>query len=290
VMALLIEQELHALAVPEDAGGGGATALLALLAVEQIAEASAAAGLALGEHQAALAAVPADGPPAALADGGEEVQAENGTVRGRVAQVMAASDDVPLVVLGGAAGAGFAGSVAAGAYAIVARPARTGLRGLHTLTVALDGAAVAEHAGPEAADAARVHRRLAIAATATGTGRRAVADASAYLDERHQFGRPLSEFGALSRMLADAAAAVAAAAALWREAAARGNAATATQAARTATVAAVRAADTGVQLHGGYGYVSDHRAERQLRDAITLRALAGGRGDGPVAAPAGGRA
>ena len=191
---------------------------------------------------------------------------------------------------GFAAGAGFAAPVAAGAYGIVARPARTGLRGLHTLTVELDGAATTELAGPEAAHAARVHRRLAIAAAATGTGRRAVADASAYLEERHQFGRPLAEFGALRRMLADAAAAVAAAAALWREAAARPDAATAAQAARTATVAAVRAADTGVQLHGGYGYVSDHRAERQLRDAITLRALAGGRGDGPVVASAGGTA
>jgi alkylation response protein AidB-like acyl-CoA dehydrogenase len=46
--------------------------------------------------------------------------------------------------------------------------------------------------------------------------------------------------------------------------------------ARAAAAAAVRAADCAVQLHGGYGYVSDHPAERLLRDAISLRALAAG--------------
>jgi alkylation response protein AidB-like acyl-CoA dehydrogenase len=52
------------------------------------------------------------------------------------------------------------------------------------------------------------------------------------------------------------------------------------RAARVATAAAVRVADDGVQLHGGYGYVDDYPAERLLRDAVSLRALAGGRGEG----------
>jgi alkylation response protein AidB-like acyl-CoA dehydrogenase len=42
----------------------------------------------------------------------------------------------------------------------------------------------------------------------------------------------------------------------------------------------VRVADDGVQLHGGYGYVDDYPAERLLRDAVSLRALAGGRREG----------
>jgi alkylation response protein AidB-like acyl-CoA dehydrogenase len=40
--------------------------------------------------------------------------------------------------------------------------------------------------------------------------------------------------------------------------------------------AAVLAADEGVQIHGGYGYVVEYHVERYYRDAKTLEVLEGG--------------
>jgi alkylation response protein AidB-like acyl-CoA dehydrogenase len=156
---------------------------------------------------------------------------------------------------------------------------RTGLHGCPVAPVRLDAAPATRLGGADAVAAARAHRRLALGAAAVGVSRRALREAREYTASRQQFGRAVAEFGAVARMLESMADAVAAAEALVHAVAARPDPppAECARAARVATTAAVRVADDGVQLHGGYGYVDDYPAERLLRDAVSLRALAGGR-------------
>jgi alkylation response protein AidB-like acyl-CoA dehydrogenase len=53
------------------------------------------------------------------------------------------------------------------------------------------------------------------------------------------------------------------------------GASTASQAAVVATETALAVSDDALQLHGGYGYISEYLPERLLRDAVTLRAIVG---------------
>jgi alkylation response protein AidB-like acyl-CoA dehydrogenase len=241
----------------------------------------------LGDRQAAAAALSAAQQPVPppqwpwVVDAGSSVRLEpGGRLSGHVDQASGAPDDAPMIIL-------VDGDDGCAAAALLDTPAptlgraleRTGLRGRKTSRLVLRDVVATAIYDEAAATAARRHRRLVYAACGIGVGRNAVAAAAAYLQERRQFGHPLSEFGALRRMLADAASRVAAAATLLHAATSqrRPEPALELQASRAATHAAVRAADDALQLHGGYGYITEYVPERLLRDAITLRALAGGR-------------
>lgn len=282
---LLFGQELHALAVPEKLGGAGARPLLAVLVVERLAEASAAVGCLVGEAQAAAAALAAAHLPVpvaaapAVADGGAGVFLSGGSLSGRVELAVGVRAGAPVVVLAGGGDAAFFALVSANVVGFADSRSRTGLRGLARIALDLEGVVPDAVGGAEGVSAGRLHRGLVHAACAVGVGRRAVAESARYLQARSQFGRPLADFGALRRILADAAADVASASSLLHEVAAGASESPApvAQAARVATVAAVGAADSAIQLHGGYGYVREYLPERLLRDALSLRALAGGR-------------
>lgn len=113
--------------------------------------------------------------------------------------------------------------------------------------------------------------RISIAALGLGTARGAYRAALAYTQERHQFGRAISSFQAVQFHLAEMATRVAAAEALTLAAAAEmdrsGNVTRlAAEAKLFAGEAAVFCAERGVQLHGGYGFIKDYRAEKFFRD------------------------
>ncbi len=115
--------------------------------------------------------------------------------------------------------------------------------------------------------------RPSVAAHALGIARAAFDDATAYIGSRRQSGRRIADFQGIQFMLADLATDLAQAE-LWL-----GYVAglvdeglddigiEASMAKLTASDLAMKAADMGVQLHGGYGYIRDYRAERLLRDA-----------------------
>ena len=113
--------------------------------------------------------------------------------------------------------------------------------------------------------------RISIAALGVGTARGAYETALAYAKERQQFGKPISEFQAIQFHLAEMATKVAAAEILTLAAAVamdhgeRVNL-RAAQAKLYAGEAAVFCAERGVQIHGGYGYVKEYRAEKFYRD------------------------
>ncbi|HYL06180.1 MAG TPA: acyl-CoA dehydrogenase family protein [Thermoanaerobaculia bacterium] len=114
--------------------------------------------------------------------------------------------------------------------------------------------------------------RISIAALGLGTAKGAFDAARAYAKERHQFGRPIAGFQAIRFAFAEMATSIAAAEALTfaaAEAMDRGRQVTrlASQAKLCAGESAVFCAERGVQIHGGYGFVKDYRAEKFYRDA-----------------------
>ncbi len=113
--------------------------------------------------------------------------------------------------------------------------------------------------------------RISIAALGVGTALGALNTAVAYSKERKQFGRPIAKFQAIQFHLAEMATKCAAAEALTLAAAAamdRGERVTriASEAKLLAGEVAVFCAERGVQIHGGYGYIKDYRAEKYYRD------------------------
>jgi acyl-CoA dehydrogenase len=115
--------------------------------------------------------------------------------------------------------------------------------------------------------------RPSIAAHALGIARAAFEDATAYINERKQSGRRIIEFQGIQFMLADMAAELALCESwLWRvaEMVDAGETEFGIEASilkMRATDAAMRITTDAVQLLGGYGYCSDYRVERLMRDA-----------------------
>ena len=113
--------------------------------------------------------------------------------------------------------------------------------------------------------------RISIAALGLGTAMGAHETALAYSKERKQFGQPIAEFQAIRFHLAEMATRISASEVLIHAAAAamdRGERVTriAAQAKLHAGETAVFCANLGVQIHGGYGYIKDYRAEKYYRD------------------------
>lgn len=114
--------------------------------------------------------------------------------------------------------------------------------------------------------------RTGVAAQAVGIARAALRDALEYSKQRQAFGKHLHEHQSVQNYLADMITRVDAARYLTLSAARLKDkglpfARQAAMAKLFASETARYCADRGVQIHGGYGYVSDFPAERHLRDA-----------------------
>lgn len=123
--------------------------------------------------------------------------------------------------------------------------------------------------------------RLNIGACSLGTARAALARAKAYLGEREQFGKKLSQFQALQFKLADMATELEAARLMIMQAATKVDARTpdatmhAAMAKRFATDVGFNVVNEALQIHGGYGYLKDFPLERHLRDVRVHQILEG---------------
>lgn len=114
--------------------------------------------------------------------------------------------------------------------------------------------------------------RISIAALGLGTAMGAYETALAYSKQREQFGQPIARFQAIGFALAEMATRIAAAEALTLAAAIEMDTAgkvtlKAAEAKLMTGEAAVFCSERGVQIHGGYGFVKDYRAEKYYRDA-----------------------
>jgi alkylation response protein AidB-like acyl-CoA dehydrogenase len=114
--------------------------------------------------------------------------------------------------------------------------------------------------------------RISIAALGLGTAIGAFDTALAYAKVREQFGQPIAGFQAIQFALAEMSTRIAAAQILTFAAAeAMDRGAKVSRLASEAKLytgeAAVFCSERGVQIHGGYGFIKDYRAEKYYRDA-----------------------
>lgn len=123
--------------------------------------------------------------------------------------------------------------------------------------------------------------RLNISACSLGGAQSALDKSLAYMKERKAFGKRLDEFQALQFRLADMATGLEAARTfLWRAAAALDrkdpDATTlCAMAKRFGTDAGFEVANQALQLHGGYGYLSEYGIEKVVRDLRVHQILEG---------------
>jgi alkylation response protein AidB-like acyl-CoA dehydrogenase len=113
--------------------------------------------------------------------------------------------------------------------------------------------------------------RISIAALSLGMAEGAYDSALKYSKQRKQFGKAISEFQAIQWKLADMATEIEAARLLTLRAASMKDAGLKTtlessMAKLYASEVAVRCANEGVQIHGGYGFIKDYPAEKYYRD------------------------
>jgi alkylation response protein AidB-like acyl-CoA dehydrogenase len=117
--------------------------------------------------------------------------------------------------------------------------------------------------------------RIGVAAMGVGLAQGALDLSLAYARERKAFGQSISKFQAIQTKLADMATELEAARLLTYKAAfekdqKRNFSLTAAQAKLKTGRLAVRAAEEGVQIHGGYGYIEEYPICRFYRDAKIL--------------------
>lgn len=123
--------------------------------------------------------------------------------------------------------------------------------------------------------------RINIAACSLGAAQACTDKAIAYMDERRQFGQPLSDFQALRFRIADMLTELDAARLMVHAAAqkldddASDKTVFAAKAKRFATDTGFRVVNEALQLHGGYGYLADYGIERYLRDVRVHQILEG---------------
>jgi alkylation response protein AidB-like acyl-CoA dehydrogenase len=156
---------------------------------------------------------------------------------------------------------------------------KLGLRASDTTTLVFEGARIPaeyrlteEGRGLAAALSILTGGRIGIAAQSVGLAQAALDEATAYAEEREQFGQPIAEFQAIGQKLAEMATTVKAARLLTHDTARRDDAGenvrmAASMAKYFASEGAVDVTNEAVQIHGGYGYTTDFPVERLYRDA-----------------------
>jgi butyryl-CoA dehydrogenase len=114
--------------------------------------------------------------------------------------------------------------------------------------------------------------RIGVAAQAVGIARSALDDAAKYSQERKAFGKRVCDHQSIQNYFADMVCHIDSARYLTLDAAKRKDQGKsyvrqAAMAKLFASETAMMCAVKGIQIHGGYGYVTEYPAERHLRDA-----------------------
>jgi butyryl-CoA dehydrogenase len=114
--------------------------------------------------------------------------------------------------------------------------------------------------------------RIGIGAMALGLAQAAYEAASAYAKERQQFGRPIASFQGVAFKIADMATQIDAARLLvyraaWLKDREQPYSTEAAMAKLFASEVARQVTNDAIQVHGGYGYITEYHVERYLRDA-----------------------
>jgi alkylation response protein AidB-like acyl-CoA dehydrogenase len=165
---------------------------------------------------------------------------------------------------------------------------KMGWRAQPTRTIAFDGVRIpiGNRIGPEGQGFVYAMQgldggRLNIASCSLGAAQAALQQSLHYVEERKQFGKALSEFQALQFKLADMLTELTASRQMVRLAADKLDRRHAeaslycAMAKRFATDQCFAICNEALQLHGGYGYLSDYPLERWVRDSRVHQILEG---------------
>ncbi|MBA3672163.1 MAG: acyl-CoA dehydrogenase family protein [Gemmatimonadaceae bacterium] len=164
-------------------------------------------------------------------------------------------------------------------FAVGKKEDKLGIRASSTTELILDGVEVpaANVLGPvgqgyKVAIETLNHGRVGIGAQMIGVSQGALAAATAYVKERHQFGKALSEFQGIQFQLAQARTETEAARLMVYNAARLTDAGhdialEGAMAKLFASQVAERVTSVSLELFGGYGYTKDYPAEKFYRDA-----------------------
>jgi len=122
--------------------------------------------------------------------------------------------------------------------------------------------------------------RISIAAMAVGAAQACLTESIAYARERVQFGKPIASFQSIQFKLADMAVAIELARnqylkAAWLKDQGRNHAFEATAAKLFASEMLEKTASDAVQIHGGYGYMSEYPVSRFYKAAKVLQIVEG---------------
>lgn len=164
---------------------------------------------------------------------------------------------------------------------------KMGLRCSDTVTIDFEDVAVPlshrlgdEGAGLRVALTALDGGRIGIAFQSLGIGQACLEAAIAYAKVREQFGAPISSQPTIRNMIANMGMEIEQARlmswyACWLKDNGRPFTKEAAMAKLAASEAAWRAADTAVQIHGGYGFCKEYAVERYYRDVRVCRIYEG---------------
>jgi alkylation response protein AidB-like acyl-CoA dehydrogenase len=135
-------------------------------------------------------------------------------------------------------------------------------------------------AGMALFNAAMEWERSCILAGAVGTMQRQLERAIAYARERKQFGQPIGRFQAVAHKIVDMKLRVETARLLlyrlgWLKSQGKSSPMDAAMVKLLVSESFVHTSLDAIQIHGGYGYMTEYEIERELRDAIGSRLYSG---------------
>ncbi|MGH2722669.1 MAG: acyl-CoA dehydrogenase family protein [Actinomycetota bacterium] len=135
-------------------------------------------------------------------------------------------------------------------------------------------------AGMALFNAAMEWERSCILAGAVGTMQRQLERATAHARERKQFGQPIGKFQAVSHKIVDMKLRVETARLLlyrlgWLKSQGKSSPMDAAMVKLHVSESFVHTSLDAIQIHGGYGYMTEYEIERELRDAIGSRLYSG---------------
>jgi alkylation response protein AidB-like acyl-CoA dehydrogenase len=273
IISGLVESGLWSIGLPEAHGGQGADLRTALTVIDRIACTSPTVAIAIVHNHAVAHALVAVGATDLVGRcaGGERAVIAFGDTGDVGAQVLRADLGVqPSLVLtvsrdGRCAIVSAASDVDAGAP-----HQRSGLPGLGTAPARVRGALLTwgDFLGGEAAIR---WWKLGLAASALGAARAATVAAGQYVRSREQFGAPLIELPAVAALLRAMTHEIRTSDLLMADLIDTGATDLSTTA-NTLCTKAIRICLDAIQLHGGYGYLTEYGVEGLARDCMSTRA------------------
>lgn len=137
-----------------------------------------------------------------------------------------------------------------------------------------------EGGGPAIFTASMEWERICILASHLGAMQRMLETSVKYAKERHQFGQPIGQFPPISDKIAEMdirleTARLVLYKAAWLKSQGKHPLREASIAKAYVADACIKTALDAIQIHGGYGYMTEYQIERELRDAISGKIYSG---------------